>query len=132
MHAHSPTLPCSLAINTQPTKYSGCVREIKLTHTNTYIHVLCVRIWLTITHTHTLSLAGRDGAENGCDRGWMHLSMYIHTKKYTLYMYYVMVNVRAVREVAFNTGRGRSPSLVCENDRGNILYAPRRRILTIL
>ena len=27
---HSPTLPCSLAINTQPTKYSGCVMEIRL------------------------------------------------------------------------------------------------------
>ena len=48
---------------------------------------------------------------------------------------YVMVNVWAVRdipEVVFNTGRGRSPSLVCENDRGIILYAPRRRTLTIL
>ena len=28
--SHASTLPCSLAINTQPTKYSGCVMEIRL------------------------------------------------------------------------------------------------------
>ena len=39
----------------------------------------------------------------------------------------VRVNVRAV--YTRGPGRGRSPSLVCENDRGNILYA---RMLTIL